>query len=706
MESRKQSVSLVINWSSLGHVLSWLIVMLFSQTLAGQSTALNSDLEISLSGNWSFRLDPKNQGLAERWYLDEVDRSGWRKVQIPHTWQLESGTEDYYGVAWYALSVNSDPFWEGSSIWIEFESIYRDAFVWVNGRLVAEHEGSGWTPFEIDLDDVWARGSENTVVVRVDNQFSERALPYLDSSDWAADGGIIRSVKLRILPTFHIRRIRVHGVPVLQNKEAEISALVELSEIADQGVELKVEGDIFDPFGRLQARMETDRDFAEVMPVQVSLSARIKNPALWHFDQPQLYMMRCRLYRNRKLVHQRQVEFGVRRVEVRDGFYLLNGEPMRLMGLEWMPGSDPRFGMAEPASLSLQVLRDLKRLNTVITRFHWQQADAIYEFCDREGILVQEEVPAWGPRTMEGDLDEIQRSQMQEMIFSHYNHPSIYAWGLCNEIGGQRPAAQRFVRRGIELARELDSSRILTWASNSLQSQPEKDASSLVDFIEWNDYWESWYGGGLQDLKRNLGDIRKAFPNKSLVISEYGLCECNPKNPTGDDRRIEILRAHTDLYRQAAHVAGAIFFSYNDYRTHIGDKSSGSFRQRVHGVVDLLGRPKPSWQAFRAEASPIKNLTVSKPEIQEQVTRTTFELVTRSLQNDLPAYTLRRYLLVWVAYNSLDQPIASGKARLPHLAPGSRHVEEMSWETFKDLSRVRVEVFRPTGYSVHESEWR
>lgn len=672
------------------------------QQVAAQPVPLTSDLTVSLSGGWVFQLDPGDRGLSQKWYSNDFDRSGWRKVQIPHTWQVEKGTEDYFGIGWYALRVKADPWWENSSVRIRFGAVYRDAIIWINGRPVGEHRGSGWTPFEIKLDEFWAKGEENLVVVRVDNQFSERALPYLDSSDWAADGGIIRGVQLRVLPEKHIRRIRVHGVPVRNNTEAEILARVDLVGVADRQAGFELEGDLYDPSGRLQTRLEVIGE----SPGESTLSARIEAPRLWHFDHPEMYKLRCRLYHNGRLIHQREASFGVRRVEVREGYYYLNGEPMRLMGVEWMPGSDPRYGMAEPESLSLEILRDMKRLNTVVTRFHWQQADEIFEFCDREGILVQEEVPAWGPRTMKGDLEEIQSLQMQEMIDAHYNHPSIYAWGLCNEIGGQRPQAHQFVQKGIEIARRLDPSRILTWASNSLQSEPEKDASGLVDFIEWNDYWESWYGGGLQDLERNLNEIGRVFPDKSLVVSEYGLCECNPKNPTGDERRIEILQTHTDRYRRAAHVAGAIFFSYNDYRTHIGDKSSGSFRQRVHGVVDLLGKPKPSWEVLRREASPIKSLRVGKPEVRRSATRTTVELVTRSLKDDLPSYTLRKYLLVWVAYNSLEQPIASGKVQLPDLAPGSRRSEELHWESFENLARVHVEVFRPTGYSVLNGEWR
>ena len=88
------------------------------------------------------------------------------------------------------------------------------------------------------------------------------------------------------------------------------------------------------------------------------------------------------------------------------------------------------------------------------------------------------------------------------------------------------------------------------------------------------------------------------------------------------------------------------------------------------------------------------------------VTRTEVEIVTRSLESDLPAYTLRGYLLIWHAYNGFRQPIAAGKTRLPDLAPGSVHREIVTWDSFEGLREVHVEIYRPTGYSVLESDWK
>jgi beta-glucuronidase len=319
---------------------------------------------------------------------------------------------------------------------------------------------------------------------------------------------------------------------------------------------------------------------------------------------------------------------------------------------------------------------------------------------DREGMLIQEEIPTWGAGTRVEQLGDIQQMQMQEMILPHYNHPSIYAWGLCNEIAGQNNTGHKFVKDGIAIARELNPQRLLTYASNTVHQNPKKDASQYVDFIEWNEYFGSWMGGNVSTLARHIGEIANAYPDKTIVISEYGLCECAPKNPVGDANRIEILRTHTNEFRKSKSIAGAIFFCYNDYRTHIGDKDRGVFKQRIHGVVDLLDQPKTSWQVLREESSPIKSITITP----QEPNSFNIDILTRSLENDLPAYTLRDYVLVWRALDAQNLPIESGRTIISELKPGTSLRESIKVSS-GIVSQVKAEVFRPTGYSVLDARW-
>jgi beta-glucuronidase len=395
--------------------------------------------------------------------------------------------------------------------------------------------------------------------------------------------------------------------------------------------------------------------------------------------------------------------FGIRRIEAKDGSFWLNGERVSLMGVERMAGSNPSYGMAEPPSWIDHDHDDLKNLNCVFTRVHWPQDKRVLDYCDRHGIFIQTEVPTWGPDTFKDMKDEpdpeiMQNGleQLREMIARDRNHPCIFSWGLCNEINGQNPPAYKFAKRMYEEAKELDPRRLRSYASNSLQRNPDEDVSKLMDFIEWNEYYESWYPGTPEDLRHNLDEIHQAFPDKPIVISEYGYCACTPDRPEGDHRRIEILRDHTRVCREANNVGGLIFFCYNDYRTHIGDQGTGVMKQRIHGVVDLLGDRKPSYPALREESSPIESLHCSG-------NPNSFTLTLRT-RDSVPAYKLTGYKVRGILYGFAGIPLECREASLPVLKPGQLVTIPFQ---FKEKGAIRVEfdAMRPTGFSAITSVW-
>lgn len=686
-------------------------------SLCGFSTEQN----LNLNGHWQFTLDPEKNGERNKWFNPMFDRSTWRTVTVPHTWNVDPGSEDYMGIAWYSIDITLDSTWQEGHTLLEFDAIYQNSKVWVNGQLVNIHNNSGWTPFVISLDSSLLLDGQNNITVQVDNSLSLAALPIGRSFDWAADGGIIRSTRLRNLPNSYINNI--HVSPVLSDdfSRAQVSVQGYLS-LDDKVV---VEASIYGPNGRLIKTIQhkeskriliaTTHNNALATSLSdlptTNFNFDIAKPDLWHFDFPNLYTVKMRLLIDDTVIHEKENSFGIREIKMKDGVYVLNGEPMRLMGVEWMPGSDPRYGMAESPEHMKAVLKDMKELNSVITRFHWQQDRSVFEFMDREGMLVQEEIPAWGEEELPNeDSASTQKQQTQAMISAHYNHPSIYAWGVGNEMGHNNLVAD-FVQFGHDLVKQLDPSRLTTFANHSLHKVDSKEKAAtapnrLVDFIEWNDYYETWYKGSINDVKPALARFRKYYPDKSIVISEYGLCDCMPRFEQGDERRISILKSHTDAYRTSPNVAGAIFFSYNDYRTHKGDKGQDAFKQRVHGVVDLLGKPKPSWQVLREESSPIKTLTVAEPRQNDKTMSTTISLTSRSLHNDMPAYTLNQYLLTWVTYDNNGLPLKTGKKTLPSIIPGSSHTYTLEWPVSNEVAKIEVEVFRPTGYSVHKAMWQ
>jgi beta-glucuronidase len=359
--------------------------------------------------------------------------------------------------------------------------------------------------------------------------------------------------------------------------------------------------------------------------------------------------------------------------------------------------------MAEPLEWIEHDHRDRKELNCVFTRVHWMQDRRLLDWCDRNGMLMQLEVPTWGGATWKGMKDDPAAAilsngleQLREMIAQNRNHPSIFAWGLCNEIGGANPPAKKFAQALFREARKLDPGRLLSYASNTLHADPAADVAGEMDILEWNEYFESWYGGTPESVREALAKIRSVYPDKMIVISEYGLCECSPTNPTSDARRIEVLRAHNAVFREEPNVGGLIFFCYNDYRTHIGDKGQGVLKQRVHGVVDVYGAPKPSWEVLRRESSPVESLSVMK-----SGGSWTAALRTRAT---VPAYTLLGYRLRWTVYAFGDLPMEQVETELPELRPGASHNAATAFKE-KDVRRLVVEIVRPTGSTVLRETW-
>jgi beta-glucuronidase len=281
--------------------------------------------------------------------------------------------------------------------------------------------------------------------------------------------------------------------------------------------------------------------------------------------------------------------------------------------------------------------------------------------------------------------------QLAEMIHRDRNHPSIFSWGLCNEIHGQNPPAYEFAANMLAEAKRLDPGRLCSYASNSLEETPGKDVSRLMDFVEWNEYYGSWYKGTVSDMEKNLQQIHQAFPDKPIVISEYGWCRCTPDRKVGDPKKIEVLTSNDEVFRRHDYVGGLIFFCYNDYRTHIGDKGLGALKQRVHGVVDLFGAPKPSFEVLRYESGPVSMLNSWLDDGQVHI-----RLETRGT---IPAYVLTGYVLRWTVYADQDIPLEQGSLALPVLKPGSRFSCDRKLATAAS-EKMKVEVVRPTGFSV------
>ncbi len=674
---------------------------------AADSGSLLFDERVNLNGTWQFRLDAGASGEKNNWQRPDDVSPDWRPVEVPHTWQIDPATADYMGVAWYRREFRIPGEWSGSALRIEFEAVFHSARIWVNGSFAGEHSGKGYTAFTVDITRLVRHGA-NTIVVRVDNAFRDDMLPRGRSSDWTHDGGIYRPVTLLVTPKVFIERVDVDAVPDLARKAASLNIVVTVRNSADSPAAVGLGYEVIDTrtgltVAEVYAAQNADIPAATLRTIPLPESG-FRDAQFWHFDHPHLYKLIVSIRQDGRPLHRYETSFGVRSFEVRDGGFYLNGERVRLMGVERMAGSNPAFGMAEPPEWIEHDHDDLKKLNCVFTRVHWAQDRRVLDYCDRHGILIQSEVPTWGGDTFRGMDREPSATilqngidQLTEMIQRDRNHPCVFAWGLCNEIGGQNPAAYEFARRMYEHAKKMDPRRLRSYASNSLETTPARDVAGLMDFIEWNEYYETWYPGTPETMRRNLEEIHRAFPDKPIVISEYGYCACTADRPEGDARRVEILRAHDAVFRETSYTGGLIFFCYNDYRTHQGDKGTGVTKQRVHGVVDIYGGRKPSYEVLRREASPVAALDVKGAPAAFEVTVTT--------RNTVPCYTLEGYKIRAILYGAGEIPLEQLEAGLPRLEPGAQETLKLGFKEAKLALRVRFDVLRPTGYPTDSIDW-
>lgn len=493
------------------------------------------------------------------------------------------------GAGWYEYSISIPEAWSSSRFRLHFEAVYRDVVVWVNGRKAGSHVNSGYTAFELEVTAHILHGKENRITVKADNSPSAQALPQDLSFDWADDGGIIRPVQLIVTGQTAVKHIRVFPEVRFgsghQQASGRLLAEVQLcgpSASATIGATIFKDGaQIWEDHRPLPPQC-ANWQLAEMewLPVE-----------LWHFDHPHLYQLQLTIHEGGQLHDEVTVNFGFREIVVKGQELWLNREPVRLMGAEWMPGSNPVVGMAEKREDLSAMLERLKEANAVITRFHWQQGNELLDWCDHNGILVQEEIPHWQqPAEPDQHTFAVALSQAKEMIRGHSHHPCIFAWGMGNELDGQSETTLRYMEQLKQEINKLDSQRLINYVSNTVHLQPCSDATGAGDLLMWNDYIGTWHGELDEDevIRQILAD----YPDKPVVVAEYGLCE--PVYEGGDPRRTEILMHKTELYRKYPQFAALIFFSLNDYRTQMGEDGQGRWKQRVHGSVDVHNRVKPS----------------------------------------------------------------------------------------------------------------
>lgn len=461
----------------------------------------------NINDNWLFSKEAKS--------IPHLMPHDWEKVNLPHTWNGTDGQDggnDYYrGTCYYVKQLSLADFGDEDEYYLQFDAVNSSAKVYFNGELVAQHDG-GYSAFRAKLGNIQ---ESNLLVVAADNSPNDYVYP--QTADFTFYGGIYRSVKLIGVSKSHfdLDYFGAPGIsvtPKVTGTGADVDAVAYVA--TDENASVRFE--ILDK-DEVIASAEVSGDYHANMHIDAV--------HLWNgVKDPYLYTLRAVLLVNGEEVDCVSCRFGCRsfKIDPNKGF-ILNGREYPLRGVS-RHQDRPQIGNAllpqhhkEDIDLICEMGANTIRLA------HYQHAQEFYDLCDERGLVVWAEIPYISNHLPNARANTL--SQMKELIYQNYNHPSIVVWGLSNEItmgGKSTPDMISNHKELNELAHSIDSTRLTTMATVTM-CQPDDEINAISDVLSYNHYF-GWYGGNVHMYGPWFDNFHKKFPNKAIGISEYG-CE-------------------------------------------------------------------------------------------------------------------------------------------------------------------------------------
>lgn len=531
----------------------------------------------------------------------EFDDTTWREVDLPHDWSSEgpfgpefaSGT-GYApgGIGWYRKRFTLADRFRAMCVGIEFDGIYNNAQVWINGHFVGARP-YGYSSFRCELTPFLRFGTNaNVVAVRVDHS------KYADSR-WYTGSGIYRHVRLCITPQLHVTPWGVFvQTPEVQPACAVVRVQTEITNAKTAACGFVLESAILDPEGRQVARLVSEGSIPARTNQILIQHLRVPEPDLWSVDTPRLYTLCTRLQANDGWFDYVRTRFGIRTIRFDpDAGFFLNGRPLKLKGV-CLHHDAGCLGAAVPEKVWERRLRTLREIGVnAIRTSHNPPAPELLDLCDRLGFLVMVEafdeftpakkkwVRGWNVEPAAGFgyaevFEQWAECDLADMIRRDRNHPSIILWSIGNEIDypndpfshpvlGDRyipesPPAEKIVelaRPLIMTARRLDPTRPVTMALAHVGMSEAVGLPELLDVVGYN-YQESRYA---EDHAR--------YPQRIILGSETS------------HRYADWVAVRDNPY-----VAGQFLWTGVDY---LGEARAWPNRANGSGLLDLCGFKKP-----------------------------------------------------------------------------------------------------------------
>jgi hypothetical protein len=496
---------------------------------------------IDLCGQWGFAFDDEDRGLAERWF--ERSEPFDREIVVPFAPESKlSGVHEtgFHPVVWYRREVQVDEADRLDRLIIHFGAVDYKATVWVNGRMAVEHVG-GQTPFSADITSLLVPGEIQVIVVRAEDEPRDLQQPrgkqYWEEQPgyiwYHRTTGIWQPVWLEPIPKVAISELR--WTPDVDRFGVGLVLRLDRRPPAGWHVRVQLKGDrptrtLIDDTYLLPGR-ELRRDI--LLDIN-DAAIRRRRTLLWAPEHPNLIEAVIELIDgNGVIVDRVESYFGLRRIEARDGRFIINGIPtfLRLvLAQNYWPDSLLTAPDADALRREVELAQSLG-FNGV--RIHQKVEDPRFLYwCDRLGMLVWSE--AANAYVYSDRAAEMLTREWLEAVRRDYNHPSIITWVPLNESWGvpdlDRSRQQRdFVRALYHLTRAVDPTRPVI--GNDGWQHAVGDIFGVHDYAPTGDMLRERYADR-QTIARTFREVRPhhhpllgediEIEDEPIVISEFG----------------------------------------------------------------------------------------------------------------------------------------------------------------------------------------
>lgn len=578
---------------------------------------------VNLDGLWRFAVDSPETPRPWAATLDTP-----LEAAVPSSYNdlfTDPAIRDHVGWVWYQRTVRVPRGWAGERVVVRVDAATHEGVVYVGDTEVARHVG-GYLPFEADVTDLVEAGQEFRLTIGVNNELTMETIPP-GVIEIGADGtrrqkyfhdfynyaGLARSVWLSSRPQVH-----VEDVTVVTELDGTTGVVRYDAVVAGEGtIRATLRGADGSVVGSAEA---------------AAASIMVDGATLWRPGAAYLYDLRLEALVDGEVVDEYTLPVGIRTVEVRGSDVLINGEPFYFTGFGKHEDSAVRGKGHDDAFLvhDFQLL-DWIGANSFRTS-HYPYAEEILDFADRHGIVVIDETPAvglnlgliggitgapslktWSPETI-GDAAQAAHAQvLRELVARDKNHPSVVMWSITNEPASNEEGAREYFEPLVQLTRELDPSRPVTFV-NVMMAQAGTDlVADLFDVICLNRY-QGWYTqtGDLPAaelaLEAELREWARLY-GKPLIMTEYG-ADTMPglhsvwDQPWTEEYQTAMLDMFHRVHDRIPEVVGEQVWNFADFQT-----SNGIFRVDGNrkGVFTRDRRPKAAAHALRARWTALRD---------------------------------------------------------------------------------------------------